>query len=200
MSSTEAASHRLGGSVAIVALVLLCGSVATHAAPVTSTLSFSDATWSDGGGLSGNFTYVYDSATDVVLSVTSIDVTTTAGSTLPGFSYVYSVPSLTDTVGTFVLDTNDAAAESYELFVASPANSHRIWLDWNGLGSAAALVAAQPSEGNAIVETYDPGISRFLTSAGTSQGVDAVVPEPGALSLFGFGATTLWMVRRRRCV
>jgi len=66
----------------------------------TNTLSFSGASWSDGGTLDGYFTIEYNGGTpDAVLS---LDVITGNGTSdgFIGFNYIFNVDGQADTVAT----------------------------------------------------------------------------------------------------
>jgi hypothetical protein len=181
---------------AVVALALACCGSAAHATLLESTLNFTGVTWSDGGGASGSFTYTYDSVTKAVSAVTSVDVTTTAGTALPGFAFIYNVPGQTNTISAPTVDWSDPSTNTYEVYIQNADVTNRMWLDWDNVGGLAQLVASQPSAGNVAVEQYPANFGRNMVNAGTSQVGN--VPEPASLALLGVGAAMLGVIRRRR--
>lgn len=90
--------------VALLCFIAL-GPVTAHAVPVTWYLS--GVTFDDGGTATG--TFVYDAT--ALPAYSSIDITTTAGTVLPGASYLFLEPDLSTPVNLRVLVTAAAPAD-----------------------------------------------------------------------------------------
>lgn len=163
-------------------------------------LSFSGATWSDGGTLSGAITYSYNSSGNVAID--KVDITTGAGSKLAGFHYVYSPGASGNTALAPSTDYQNSAAQAYEMYTKDAATQNvTIFLDWTGLGANAALKSSIVG-GNYSSEQNQSLIGspmRTLSSAGTSTG-SLVLPvqEPSGGALLGSGLLGLMLVWRRR--
>src|ERR1700690_519117 len=96
----------------------------------TNTLSFSGASWSDGGSLDGYFTIEYASGTPY--AVLSLDVTTGNGTSdgFIGYDYIYNVSGHADTVSmAYIQNTQSGGAPANEL---KTYNGSYLYLDWQG--------------------------------------------------------------------
>ncbi len=192
--------NRLKNGVVLALMALAAGGLIGHATPAAATpidsLSFSGATWSDGGKLSGSFTYEYNSSFNVTID--SVNILSTAGSQLPTFDYVYALGGAHNTISTPGTDYQNTSAKAYELFVSDAATGNvQMFLDWTGLGSSAQIKISivggnysSEDNGNCCGST----ILR-LTSAGTS--VASTVPEPFGAGVLLIGMVGVGWVRRR---
>jgi hypothetical protein len=199
----------------LVAMLTAIAVVSVEARPpqyTTNTLSFSGASWSDGGSLDGYFTIEYDNGTPY--AVLSLDVTTGNGTSdgFIGYDYIYNVSGQANTIyapGFSALQNEGAPANELEVgssFVASnqsydaPANepvalgspdsNYILFLDWQGSNPTSLYVGDVGFQYSS--EDYDgsPGI-RSLNDEGGS------VPEPTSMALAGLGFIILHVVKRR---
>src|ERR1035438_10247685 len=113
----------------LLAILTAISVVSVEAMPLytTNTLSFSGASWSDGGSLDGYFTIEYNGGTpDAVLS---LDVTTGNGTSdgFIGFNYIFNVDGQADTVGTHgISDRQNLGYPANELYMYSDRKSTRL--------------------------------------------------------------------------
>lgn len=147
------------------------------------TWTFSGATFNDGGTLSGWFMADTDTGT-----VTNWDITTTAGSSLPGFhfdlgsSYLYGYNVWSSNPNSFVLVRTAPFAQPY-INLSFDAS----WLTSGVLNFDTSGFTAGTWECNNCASV------RFLTS-----GQATSVPEPMGIALFGLGLLALILPRRAR--
>jgi hypothetical protein len=190
--------RRLAVTAFALAAALLAGATQARATLSSATLSFTGASWSDGGSLSGSFTYTYNTANSLQ-SITAADIVVTAGSTLPAYNLVYNEPGKTDTASAPGFDDNDSTHEHYEMYLSDLATGNiQVYLDWNGTGSAAVLEISVPGNYSSETDGNVSGAVLGLTSAGTSTDILPSVPEPaGLLPLFA-GLAGIALVRSRR--
>jgi len=185
--------------VAVVILALATSIPA--AADQIDTITFSGASWSDGGSLNG--TFKVDATTWTLLSA---DVVTGNGVTglngqgasdgFVGQTYLYNVSGQANTVT--VGHVNVTQAEGYqanEIFMGLASGAHT-YLDWQN-GSSTLWVG---TVGGQYSSEHDPGIgTRSLNDAGGSAGIpESVTPEPSSLLMLGTGlAGCLGAIRRK---
>jgi hypothetical protein len=188
--------------LALLLTVLAVMAAATvKAQDTTSTLSFSGASWNDGGSLDGYFTVQYDPSGRPI-ELLSADITTGSSvSGFTGFEYILNVEGKADTV-----ELNDFdAIQNY----GSPANELRLWsqgfptyrlfLDWQGSTPTSLYVG--DVGGQYSSESYpgapdegDGGV-RYINSQAGSAGA---TPEPTAEALGGVGLAMMFIFRRRK--
>jgi PEP-CTERM motif len=162
----------------------------------TNTLSFSGASWNDGGSLDGYFTIEYNGGTPY--AVLSLDVTTGNGTSdgFIGFQYIFNVEGQADTVDTPSFDAwqnlSDPANELYVNPLGSP--SDWLFLDWQGSSPTSLYVGDVDGQYSSEQYVNGPGI-RSLNDEGGSVGT---VPEPSTLALAGLGGLSLLLFRRRK--
>lgn len=208
----------------LLAILTAIAVVSAEAKPMdtTNTLSFSGASWNDGGTLDGYFTIQYSGGTPV--AVLSLDVTTGNGTSdgFIGYDYIYNVSGQADTVSYSGINATQSEYPANELVAESlsggfvnnqsydaPANEpvalgssdsgssdsdYMLFLDWQGSNPTSLYVGTVGGEYSS--EDYDgsPGI-RSLNSEGGSVGT---VPEPSTLALAGLGGASLLLFRRRK--
>ena len=168
----------------------------------TNTLTFSGASWNDGGSLDGYFTIQYDAG--IPDAVLCLDVTTGNGTSdsFIGYDYIYNVSGQANTVnGTPGFDALQSDGNpANELLVVRSSDpdyfNYGLYLDWQGSNPTSLYVGDVGSQYSS--EAYDgsPGI-RSLNDEGGSQGS---VPEPSTLTLAlaGFSGLGLLLFRRRK--
>jgi hypothetical protein len=158
-----------------------------------NTLSFSGASWNDGGSLDGYFTIQYENGTPT--EVLSLDVTTGNGTSdgFIGFDYIYNVAGQADTVTmTYIQNTQFEGRPANELMAYSGASDYNLYLDWQG-SSPTSLYAGTVAYGEYSSEWY-PGVTepRSINDEG---GTVEPVPEPTAMALVGLGGFGLLLFR-----
>jgi hypothetical protein len=169
----------------------------------TNTLTFSGASWGDGGSLDGYFTIEYIGNTPTELL--SLDVTTGDGTSdsFTGYDYIYNVFGQADTVelagwvspGSAFSALQSQGAPANELALASlNLPYYELFLDWQGSSPISLYVG--DVGGQYSSENYGgaPGI-RSLNSEGGSPGP---VPEPSTLALAGLSGLGLLLFGRRK--
>jgi hypothetical protein len=188
----------------ILLAILTTISIATAEAQYsTNTLSFSGASWNDGGSLDGYFTIEYD-LTGTPIALLSLDVVTGNG-TSDGFlgnTYIYNVSGQADTAGpgwfddSFFSATQNGGAPANEIAV-SPLDNSSAWLflDWQGSTPTSLFVGDVGSQFSSESYSGDPG-TRSLNNEGGSAGVTPT-PEPATFALAGLGGMILIAYRRR---
>jgi hypothetical protein len=161
----------------------------------TNTLSFSGASWSDGGSLDGYFTIQYNNGTpDAVLS---LDVVTRNGTSdgFIGYDYIYNVSGQANTV--IGADIDAFQSEGYpanQLQALGSSGSYNLYLDWQG--SSPTLLYVGDVGGQYSSEWYSGAPeTRSITDEGGSPGP---VPEPSTLALAGLSGLGLLLFRRRK--
>jgi hypothetical protein len=175
---------------------LLAGAPQARATLLTATLSFTGATWSDGGSMSGSFTYTY-SAANSLQAITAADIVVTAGSSLPAYQLVYNEPAMTNTATAPGFDDNDSNHQHYEMYISDLATGNiQVYLDWNGTGSAAVLEVSVPGNFSSETDGNVSGAVLRLSSAGTSTDIVPSVPEPAGLPAMLAGLAGIGIVRR----
>ena len=192
--------------------VLLTVALVTAAASVmaqfTNTLSFSGASWNDGGSLNGYFTAGYN-ASGTPVTLVSADITTgnstpgfyAGGATFTGFQYIYNVAGKANTTGPnwfwdefFDASQNDGAAAN-ELSLSSLGSpTYDLFLDWQGSTSMSLYLGSSDGEYTSEAYAGDPA-TRSINSAG---GLVGPVPEPGTFALLGIASASPLIIRRRK--
>jgi hypothetical protein len=175
---------------ALVLFVLFCVPSIASADGITWTLS--GVTFDDGGTASGSF--VYDALTN---TYSSIDITTTLGSTFPGATYTglvdssFTLPSDTG----LILGAPDFLGPIFQLiFQDHLTNSGGTVFLMNGAFDPIAVELTGSGEFTCEppdCSSFTPDPPRLVTG-GTVSGVPATaVPEPSALSLLSMGLVAL---------
>jgi hypothetical protein len=184
-------------SLFVLAMLTAMAIASAEAQLTTSTLSFSGATWSDGGSLDGYFTIEYNNGTP--FAVLSLNVITGNGTSdgFIGFNYIYNVAGQNDTVDPDNIYINVTQFDGYpanELFASDSADNYELYLDWQGDSPTSLFVGDVGAQYSS--EAYDgsPGI-RSLNDEGGSAGS---VPEPSTPALAGLGGLGLLLFRRRK--
>jgi len=186
--------------------ITLVTSAAGLMAQSTNTLSFSGASWNDGGSLNGYFTVSYD-ATGTPINLLSADVTTgnstpgfyTEGQTFTGFEYIYDVSGQANTAFGSINATQNPgdgggfAANEIRL-VSSSFPDYSLFLDWQGTTPTALYDGDSMGEHSSENYAGMPA-QRYLDSSGGSVGT---VPEPTTFALAGLSAAGLLIFRRRK--
>jgi hypothetical protein len=173
--------------IAAAALLLLVGA-APSAFADSATWTFTDVAFSDGATVTGSF--VYDATTN---SVTSIDITTSAGTLSGGATYT----SLDPGYGPFAFDMAFVTLPSLSDYTGMPA------LEFQTLGdvSLTNLGGVIPVDVNeflctdGVCDTADE--VRGSLDGGTLVGV-ATAPEPSSVLLLGIGLFAVVTVSKRR--
>ena len=191
----------------LLAILTAIAVVSAEAKPMdtTNTLSFSGATWNDGGTLDGFFTIIYD-PTGLPIDLLSADITTGdstpgfyGGATFAGFEYIFDIAGKANTAGPgtagFIDATQNGGSSANELVLTSLDGPYRaFYLDWQG--STTMSLYSGNADGQYTSENYsgDPTL-RFINSSGGSV---EPVPEPTTLALAGLGGLGLLLFRRRK--
>jgi hypothetical protein len=168
-------------------LALLGAAFTVKAQLATNTLTFSGATWTDGGSLDGSFTIRYDNG--VPSSVLSLDVTTGNGTSggILGYTYLYNVPGQNNTVDFANIDS------SYELMAENTALYQVLYLDWVDSPTPSLVVSDIYNADTYCSEMTSAGI-RYVSSVGSPE----PTPEPSTLALSAVGGLGALLFRRRR--
>ena len=186
--------------VAAVAIAMFFGVPAVSAGTATFTLSFTDASWNDGGTLNGYFTVTYNAAIGagdpVALDSLYVQTGNGSGDSFPGQLYIYDVSGYANTVSSFGFDAEQAVGgPASEVYVENMAGNN-LFLDW-WIATPGSLptglwvgnVGGQYSS-ESIGVFRDP--IRALNSQGGSSGtggdqpfIPSAAPEAGTFSLAG---------------
>ena len=157
-------------------LTLGLAAIASIAQAVPITWTFTGVTFDDGGTASG--TFVYDPALGKVLSaVTATNITTTAGTTLSGYTY------------------SQAKLNSFNL--GAPSSGGQICWSNSSPGGLCLTFGAFPLNGGTVsiaLSSFENGPARLVT-AGTVVGAapPSSVSSTPALSTWGLGLLTCAM-------
>lgn len=165
----------LGGMAGVLTGMLLLSAPAL-AVPVL--WSVEDVVFEDGGTASG--TFVFDADTSLY---SDIDITTTAGTDLPGASYGTPL----DTLDPFLLETFFSDISTDVILQLSFADA---------LTNAGGTTSAEIIE----VSFFPTLLARGGTGSVVSIDEVTPVPEPGTLTVFGLGLFALVVARRRRAI
>jgi len=176
----------------------------------TNTLSFSGASWNDGGSLDGYFTVQYD-ITGTPIALLSLDVVTGNGTSdgFLGYTYLYNVSGQADTASaiwdggdTFFSATQNGGAPANEVAIGIPINFESpdgtglsLFLDWQGSNPDSLFVGDVGGQYSSESYFGGPG-TRSLNDEGGSAGVTPT-PEPATFALAGLGGLALFVFRRR---
>ncbi len=170
--------------------------VAAQAATLTSTLTVSGATFSNGSVLSGDVVYQYDGSN--VTSVTSMNMHVTAGTGFSAISFVYDVPNTSNTVN---LPDFYNSNGFYQFNPVSISTGAGMWFLFTGLGASAQFVITPYPHPNTSSIYMPSSDFIFATDAGTSFGTPGTatdVPEPASALLLAAGAAAVGFLRRKR--
>jgi hypothetical protein len=171
-------------------LVVLLTAIDSHQAEASLVQwTLSGVTFNDGGTASGSFDYDAD-----IQAVSGFDVTTTAGTALPGDHYLdlHGDQPPYPPSGFAVLDILDPANLTGSPFIALNFGS-----PLSNAGGVIPLVHGI-SEGFCLNVDCSFGDYRRSIAAGAVVGVDAAVPEPATLSLLAIAVAALGCRRRKR--
>ena len=181
----------------LLAILTVIAIASAEAQLTTSTLSFSGATWSDGGSLDGYFTIEYNNGTP--FAVLSLNVITGNGTSdgFIGFDYIYNVSGQANTISTPTFDALQSdGAPANELVAVRLGEDdpyYGLFLDWQGSSPTSLYVGTVGGQYSS--ENYEgaPEI-RSLNNLGGSVGA----PEPSTLALAGLSGLGLLLYRRRK--
>jgi PEP-CTERM motif len=195
--------------IGATAIAVCLSGKAAHAGSTTATLSFTSASWADGGAMNGYFVYNYDSSGDIT-SILSVDITSGSSTQAPGNTYIYDVSGMTNTVSSVQITnaTGGTVGGVYEFHstLGGAETGDGMYLDWTGVGSAAALSAGGGVDYSSEEFYVENDGYRILSagtgssSAGTSSGSDGdtSIPEPASMTLLLAGLSGLGMLRRAK--
>jgi hypothetical protein len=178
----------------LLAILTAISVASVRAQYTTNTLTFSGASWNDGGSLDGYFTVQYDAGTPTALL--SLDVTTGNGTSdgFIGYDYIYNVSGQNNTV--YYANINQEqnnGAPANELNVINYNNI--MYLDWQGSSPTSLYVGDGGGQYSSETE-FSPEMGvRTLNEDGGSPGP---VPEPSTLALAAVGGLGLLLFRRRK--
>jgi hypothetical protein len=180
----------------LLAILTAVSIVSAEAQFTTNTLTFSGASWNDGGSLDGYFTIQYDNGTPI--AVLSLDVATGNGTSdgFLGYTYIYNVSDQADTViGAFINATQpDFTANELIAVNSSETDSHHVYLDWQGSSPTSLYLGNVGDEYSSENYVGSSGY-RTLNDEGGSVGT---VPEPTTLALAGLSGLGMLLFHRRK--
>ena len=185
----------------LIALGVALLATTLPAMAATLTLTWTGASWNDGGSLSGTFTVDYNDITGAPISLVSADVVTGNGTSdgFPGQTYLYNVSGYANTVSFEDFDAAQnlgAPANELEMSLASsPYLGYTIYLDWLGTDPTSLWVGTVGGQYSSEDAPYQSQI-RSLNSEGGSAG--SSTPEPATVMLTGVALVGAAWLRRRR--
>jgi len=171
----------------VLSALLTLGSFSAYAIPIPWSIT---GTFDDSGTLSGSF--IYDVDTDIV---SDISITTTAGSTLPGYAYTLLHPHTVSVPGLSGLPL-------VSNWIATPTDGYLALAFASPLTNAGGTIAILSTsyEGQCLNVFCGPGPTAPNTRFITSGTLVSSVPEPGTLALLGIGLVGMGLARRRKKV
>jgi hypothetical protein len=180
----------------LLAILTAIAVASAEAQYTTNILTFSGASWSDGGSLDGYFTIQYDAGTPT--AVLSLDVATGNGTSdgFTGFHYIFNVDGQANTIIDAYINATQPNFTANELFTesSSETGSHHVYLDWQGSSPTSLYLGNVGGEYSSENYVGSSG-HRTLNDEGGSVGT---VPEPTTLALAGLGGLSLLLFRRRK--
>jgi hypothetical protein len=145
-------------------------------ADLSSTLSFSNVDWQDGGVMPGSFSYTYNGSNQLI-AITAANINITNGSKISGFHFYYNIPG--QTTNTLVgWDYNNAPQLRYEpTFEDSATRKFNLYLDFSGIAGSAVIIADNLGGNYSSWADYNKSTTLTrLASTGTSSGTTPIVP------------------------
>lgn len=178
--------------IVLLAVITVLSVASTQAQITTNTLSFSGASWNDGGSLDGYFTIVYNMT--VPQQVLALDVTTGNGTSdgFLGHQYTLNISGQADTVSSATIDaTQNGGYAANEVYASS--GTYSLFLDWQGSDPTSLYLGNAGGEYSSENYSGSPGI-RALNTQGGSVGV----PEPPTSAFAGIGFLMFGFMMRLR--
>lgn len=176
---------KLGKSILAAAILGVALAASASATPLKWTLH--NVLFNDGGTASGSF--VYDADTNVL---SSVDITTTPGSSFPGAHYI-----LPDISGAAFFAANPAFVTSNAAdLTGTPLLALPIVASLTDAGGIDWLFVGDPVEGTCgVADCYFGAAARAVADGFIST---SAVPEPATISLLMAGVAGAFIRRRRR--